>query len=57
MKIWLEDNDIDTYSTHNKANLLLLKDLLEPKRIKFANMWLQYQKKVYIDQLDDPVNE
>ena len=26
---WLQDNDIVMYSTHNKENLLLLKDLLE----------------------------
>ena len=28
-KKWLKDNDTETYSIHNKENLLLLKDLLE----------------------------
>ena len=31
MKFWLQDNDIEMYSTHNEGeNLLLLKDVLEP---------------------------
>ena len=37
MKSCLLDNDIKMYSTH-KENLLLLKDLLDPYRIKFTNM-------------------
>ena len=30
MKSWLQDNDIDMHSTHNKKNMLLLIDFLEP---------------------------
>ena len=30
MKSWLQKNDIEMYSTHNKENMLLLKDSLEP---------------------------
>ena len=29
-KSWLQDNDIEIYSTNNEGNMLLLKDLLEP---------------------------
>ena len=29
-KLWLQDNDIEIYSTNNEGNMLLLKDLLEP---------------------------
>ena len=29
MESWMQDNDIEMYSTHNEGNLLLLKDLLE----------------------------
>ena len=29
-KKWLQDNEIKMYSTHNRENLLFLKDLLEP---------------------------
>ena len=37
MKSWLAKNDVERYSTHNEKNLLLLKYLLEPVRIKFIN--------------------
>ena len=37
MKLWLEKNDVERYSTQNEKNLLLLKYLLEPVRIKFIN--------------------
>ena len=40
-----------------KENLSLLKDSLEPWRIKFINTWLQYQKNEYIDKLDDIVHK
>ena len=30
MKSFLQNNDIEMYSTHNEGNLLLLKDSLEP---------------------------
>ena len=36
-------------------SLLLLKDSLEPWKIKFINPWLQIQKNVYIDKLDNIV--
>ena len=38
-------------------NLLLLKDSLEPQRTKFINIQIQYEKNLYIDKLDDIVNE
>ena len=40
-----------------KENLLLLKDLLGLSRLELTNTWPQYQKNVYIDKLDDKVNE
>ena len=40
-----------------KYDLFLLKDLLKPERAKFTNTRRQYQKNVYIDKLDDIVNE
>ena len=30
IKSWLEKNDIEMYSTHNKEKSVLVKDLLEP---------------------------
>ena len=44
MKSFLKNNNIEMYSTHNEKNLLLVKDLLEPSRIKFINTWLQFRK-------------
>ena len=37
MNFWLQDNDIEIYSTHNEGKLLLPKDLLELQRIKIMN--------------------
>ena len=48
MKSCLLDNDIKMYSTH-KENMLLLKDLLEPYRIKFTNV-TSILKNVCIDK-------
>ena len=36
---------------------MLLKYLLELSRAKSINIWLQYQKNVYVDQSDDIVNK
>ena len=47
MKSCLLDND-NMYSTH-KENMLLLKDLLEPHRIKFTNV-TSILKNVCIDK-------
>ena len=39
-----------------KENLLLLKNLLEPWRIKFTNIWLQFQICIYW-KLNDSVDK
>ena len=46
MKSWLEKHVVEMYLTHN-----------EGKSVKFINTWLQYQKSVNIDKLDDIVNK
>ena len=55
MKSGLEKKSIEMYSRNKKGGLLLLKDLLEPSKIKFINTWLQFQKIFYIDKLYDIV--
>ena len=47
IKSWLQDNDIEIYSTYNegKENLLLLKNLLEPSWAKFTNICFNIEKK------------
>ena len=43
-KDFLKTNNIELYSTHNKENLLLLRDLLERWETKFLNIWLLFKK-------------
>ena len=42
MKLWLEKNAIEWYSTHDERKCVVAKYLLEPERISFINIWLQY---------------
>ena len=49
MKSWLQDNDIEIYS---KGKFIVPERLIRTLT-KFTNLWLQYQKNVYIDKLDD----
>ena len=57
MKSWLQENDIYFYSTHNEGKFLVAKDFLESLRTKFTNIWLQWQKNIFIDKLDDIINK
>ena len=57
MKSWLQENDIYMYSTHNEGTFLVAKDFLESLRTKFTNIWLQCQKNISIDKLDDIINK
>ena len=42
------------YSTHNVfQQICCYWDLWEPTKSKYTNIWLEYQKHVYIDKLDD----
>ena len=44
MTSWLKKIDKKMYSTCNKENLVLVKDLLELQRTKFISIWTQCQK-------------
>ena len=57
MKSWLQDDDIEMYSTNNEEKSLLLKDLLEPLKIKSLKYITSLSKNVYIDKLDDTIDE
>ena len=39
LKSWLQDNDIEMYSTHNEG-----KSVVAERFIRTLNTWLQYQK-------------
>ena len=44
-KKWLKDNDIEMYSTNNEGKSVIAERFIRTlKKIKFASIWLQYQK-------------
>ena len=59
MKSFLENNDIEMCSKHSGIRLLLLKRFIRINKYitKIINTWLQFQKNVYINKLDDIVNK
>ena len=44
MKSWLEKNDIEMYSTHNEGKSVIAERFVKTLKMKFINMWLQFQK-------------
>ena len=57
MKSWLQDNNIEMYSTHNEGKSVISErffKILENKLYKYMNL---ISKNVYIDKLDDTVNK
>ena len=47
MKLWLEKNDIEMYSTHNEGKSAVAERFIRTLKLKFISTWLQYQKCVY----------
>ena len=47
MKSWLETNDIEMYSTHNKGKSVAAEIFIRTLKNKIISIWLQYQKCVY----------
>ena len=52
MKSFLQNN-IGIDSICNEGKSVAAERFIRTLRIKFINTWLQYQKNVYIDKLDD----
>ena len=44
VKSWLKDNDIEMHSTNNEEKTVVDERFIEPWKIKYTNLWLQYQK-------------
>ena len=42
MKSWLQDNDIEIYSTHNESKSVVAERFTRTLRIKLINTWIQY---------------
>ena len=57
MKSFLQDNDIEIYSTHNKGKSVVSEIFIRTLKNKICKYMTSVSKNVYIDQLDDIINE
>ena len=57
MKSWLEKNDIEMYSTHNEGKYVVAERFIRTIKNKIYKYMTSISKNVYIDKLDDIVNE
>ena len=56
-KKWLQDNDIVMYSTHNEGKSVVAERFVRTLKSKIYKHMTSISKNVYIDKLDDIVNE
>ena len=56
-KKWLRDNDIVMYSTHNEGKSVVAKRFIRTLKSKIYKYMTSISKNVYIDKLDDIVDE
>ena len=56
-KKWLKDNDIDMHSTHNKGKSVVAERFIKTLKTKIYKCMTSISQNVYIDKLDDIVNE
>ena len=56
-KNWLQDNDIVMYSTRNEGKSVVAERFIRTLKSKIYKHMTSISKNVYIDQLDDIVNE
>ena len=54
IKLWLEKNAIEMYSTHNEGKSVVAETFIRTLKMKFLT---SISKNVYIDKLDDIVNK
>ena len=57
MKSWLEKNYIEMYSTHNEGKSVVAERFIRTIKNKICKHMTSISKNVYIDKLDDIVNE
>ena len=57
MKYWLEKNDIKMHSTHKKRKSVIAERVIRTLKDKINKYITSVWKNVYIDKLDDIVNE
>ena len=56
-KKWLQDNDIVMYSTHNEGKSVVAERFIRTLKNKIYKYMTSISKNMYIDKLDDIVNE
>ena len=57
MKSWLEKNSIEMYSAHNERKSVVAERFIITLKNKIYKYMTSVSKNVYIDKLDDIVNE
>ena len=57
MKSWLQDNHIAMYSTHNEGKSVVAERFIRIIKNKIYKYMTSISKNVYIDKLDDIVDE
>ena len=56
-KKWLKDNDIEMHSIHNEGKSVVAERFIRTLKNKIYKYMTAISKNVYIDKLDDIVNE
>ena len=56
-KKWLKDNDIEMYSIHNEGKLVVAERFIRTLKNKIYKYMTSMSQNVYIDKIDDIVNE
>ena len=56
-KKWLKDNDIEMYSIHNEGKSVVAERFIRTLKNKIYKYMTSISKNVYIDKLDDIVDE
>ena len=57
IKKWLKDNNAEMYSTHNERKFVVAEGFIRTLKNKIYKYMISISKNVYIDILDDIVNE
>ena len=57
IKIWLKDDDFEMYSIHNEGKSVVSGRFIGTLKTKIYKCMTSVSKNVYIDKLDDIVNE
>ena len=57
MKSFLQNNDIETFSTHNEGKSVIAERFITTLRNKIYKYMTSVSKIVYIDKLDDRINK